>query len=399
MKQNCIVWGAGNYGRRLIPMLKEEGYAITAFCDTNAEMTGKYIEEYEIISPKQAEEMCRTDRNLTVIIGIFDTDAVEEVRETIQGNFEKDTKIQTGHHIQDSFENRMLLTYHQNMVFQWEVDLEKYFLAWLDNMMSEVEYWVRDVADTQGERHEYYVRCAENHRFTHRDILRRVKAGEIVMDIGCGLVSKFGEELENGGKVRLVPVDALAHYYNILNGRMRDSLGKNTSCRFGLFEFLGNIFGGNYADYIIIDNALDHCIDPWRSLVECLYVLKTDGRMYLNHRRAEAVYEGWTGLHKWNVDCSDGKLLIWNKENAVNVTERLKGFAEVYVNYDDSVSVRECQNVGVEIVKKKEFELSSFFDMQKENGILTKFIEKLMAKLALDGREFLCMLEQADYAE
>ena len=83
----------------------------------------------------------------------------------------------------------------------------------------------------------------------------------------------------------------------------------------------------------------------------------------------------------------------------MNVTERLKGFAEVYVNYDDSVSVRECQNVGVEIVKKKEFELSSFFDMQKENGILTKFIEKLMAKLALDGREFLCMLEQADYAE
>ena len=69
--------------------------------------------------------------------------------------------------------------------------------------------------------------------------------------------------------------------------------------------------------------------------------------MYLNHRRAEAVYENWSGLHRWNMDCCDGNFLIWNKENAVNVTENLKDYAEIRVRYDDSVHIRERQNVGV----------------------------------------------------
>lgn len=40
MEQNCIVWGAGNYGRRLIPILTENEYTIKAFCDSNTKLTG-----------------------------------------------------------------------------------------------------------------------------------------------------------------------------------------------------------------------------------------------------------------------------------------------------------------------------------------------------------------------
>lgn len=362
MHQKCIIWGAGNYGRRLAAMLERERYTVVAFCDINADLAGKDIEGHETITVETASEMCRADRTLAVIIGIFDLDVVEEVKSIIRDKFTKDTEVKIGRDIQDIFENRMLKEYHQYMTFKWNVDLEKCFLIWLDNVMSEVEYWVKDVADYRGKRHGYNVKCRKNNIFTHKDICQRVKVGEIVMDIGCGLISRFGNQLNCSGTVQLIPVDALAHFYNIINDKIQDGFKKDYVCHFGLFEFLGNIFGRNYADYIIVDNALDHCIDPWRSLVECLYVLKPGGHMYLNHRRAEAVYEGWSGLHKWNIDCDAGNLLIWNKENAVNVTENLTGFAEINVKYDDSVSSRECQNVGVEIVKKRDFELGSFWD-------------------------------------
>lgn len=119
--------------------------------------------------------------------------------------------------------------------------------------------------------------------------------------------------------------------------------------------------------------------------------------MYLNHRRAEAVYENWAGLHKWNLDCRDGDFLIWNKENVVNVTESLKDYAEVYVRYDESVHARERQNVGVELIKKRNFELGDFLDLTNENIYLTKFIDKLMERLALSSKAFSLMLENADF--
>lgn len=395
MEKKCIVWGAGDYGRRLIPMLDSEGYTILAFCDRKAELEGKEINGYKIVSVEKAAEMCCIDQELTMIIGIFDFKVVEEVRKTIQDYFVRNVKIKTGHDIQDVYEDKLLKAYHQNMIFKWEVDLEKYILAWLDNLASEIEYWVRDVADDRGRNHAYQIMCRKNNRFTHRDILKRVKDDEIIMDIGCGLVSKYGDQLDGGGTVKLVPVDALAHFYNVINGRIRDGYKKDYVCRFGLFEFLGNTFGGNFADYIIVENALDHCIDPWRSLIECLYVLKVDGRMYMNHRRAEAVYEDWSGLHKWNIDCCDENFLIWNQENAVNVTENLKDYAEIHVKYDHSVYARERQNVGVEIIKKKDFELGEFFDLRNENSVLTRLIDKLMEQLASSSSVFLRMLDNA----
>lgn len=393
MHQRCIVWGAGKYGQRLMEMLDKE-YDIAAYCDMSIELLDKKLGKYEIVSIEKAIEMCIADKNLKIIIAIFDQDNIKEVKKIIENKFPRNTEVIVAHDIQDKIENKKLEAYHRNMHFKWEVDLEKYFFIWLDNIMSEVEFWIKSVADSCGRMHKYNISCRENTKFVHPGISPKIKANEIVLDIGCGLMSRYGNELDDGKAIQLIPVDALAYFYNMINGRIQDELKGDYVCRFGLFEFLGNIFGRNYADYIIINNALDHGIDPWRSIVECLYVLKLNGSMHLEHRRAEAVFEDWNGLHKWNIDCANGDMLIWNKENAINVTESLKGLADVYVKYDDSVSARERQSVRVEIIKKKKFELRDFFDMYQENHILTGCIEKLMKKLASDNIHFYNMLNQ-----
>lgn len=88
-------------------------------------------------------------------------------------------------------------------------------------------------------------------------------------------------------------------------------------------------------------------------------------------------------------------MLIWNKENAVNVTDKLKGIAEVHVQYDERVSSRENQNIAVEIIKEKDFELGQFLEITREPAVLTKCIDKLMEKYAQESRQFYDMLEHA----
>ena len=118
--------------------------------------------------------------------------------------------------------------------------------------------------------------------------------------------------------------------------------------------------------------------------------------MYLNHRRAEAVYEAWTGLHKWNIDCHKGDFIIWNKENAKNVTEELKNYADIKVTFDEAVLDREKQNIGVSIRKKRDFSIADFFDIDKESAVLMRCMDKMMERWAADSKDFFSMLEQVE---
>lgn len=102
--------------------------------------------------------MCSANQDLTVIIGIYDMAVVEEVKRTIQTRFAENTKYKIGRDIQHSFENRMLSENYQKMVFRWEVNLGEYFPVWLDNVMSEVEYQVMNVANRRGGRYGYWLR-------------------------------------------------------------------------------------------------------------------------------------------------------------------------------------------------------------------------------------------------
>ena len=190
MYQNFIIWGAGYYGTRIERLIsKEPEHKILAFCDSNTELVGKRIDQYDVVSIEKAVEMCRQDSRLVIVIGIFNYDVIKEVKQAALKYFPQHTKVITGHDIQDAIENKFLQKYHEHMEFRWKVELEKYFFFFFDNIMSEVEYWIKNVADIQGKNHGYYVRCRENERFTHAMIAEVAKPNEVVLDIGCGLLT------------------------------------------------------------------------------------------------------------------------------------------------------------------------------------------------------------------
>ena len=93
------------------------------------------------------------------------------------------------------------------------------------------------------------------------------------------------------------------------------------------------------------------------------------------------------GLHHWNFDCIDGDFVIWSKENAVNVSKQLEGYADIRVSYEEKDD-RDDQWIDVLLKKKRCFNLSQFFNIEEENKIMAGFIDKLFYKLAQDGQSF-----------
>ena len=150
-----------------------------------------------------------------------------------------------------------------------------------------------------------------------------------------------------------------------------------------MFEFIANFYDENFCDGILINNALDHCIDPYKSIIECLYVLKEGGTMRMRHHRAEAVYGSYCGLHKWNLDYnSNDEFIIWNQANAVNISNCFKKIADIKIVHSDDNSQRDDQFIAVDITKKKSFDLEDFFDLKKERRQLAFLVECLMNWIA-----------------
>lgn len=125
-------------------------------------------------------------------------------------------------------------------------------------------------------------------------------------------------------------VDPLANYYNELTKNylksappipVSFSFAEDLSCRFEEEKF----------DIINCTNALDHTVAPMWALIEMCLILKKGGRIFLSHRKNEAVVENYEGFHQWNFDQSEdnGDLIFWNTTNKVNVAKVIEDFCTI----------------------------------------------------------------------
>lgn len=118
-------------------------------------------------------------------------------------------------------------------------------------------------------------------------------------------------------------------------------------------------------------------------MIECLYILKVNGKMWLRHRRSEGSFEAYEGLHKWNLDYNhQGELIFWNQKNAVNMSKSLQEIADVKVLPAKEDAPRIEQVFFCEITKKRGFDLDEFLDMVEERWSLVTMVNNLMTLIA-----------------
>ena len=148
----------------------------------------------------------------------------------------------------------------------------------------------------------------------------------LVVDLGCALSYAMGNLFPAKPAARVDFVDPLAPFYNRILDRYAIDRPR---IRFGMVENLSGSYAPGSVDLIHVRNALDHCADPMRGIIEALACLRPGGVLYLNHFRDEARREGYRGFHQWNITLRGGALTLWNRETAIDVAAELGASASV----------------------------------------------------------------------
>lgn len=381
--EKYIVFGAGKSASGMDKYLSQY-YEILGYYDSDESLWGGVFCNKTIFNKLQVIELChKYQNNLYFIISPIHSGVIAEITEIIKTEFEG--KIIN----KDALQNDLMHRKHKRKreaCQEYHVDFLQQSVQWIKELESEIKYWVDRVAKEHGTYHEEYIANINNQRilpakgFQGENIFCYLKEGAVLMDIGCGAVSRYGSLLPDGSKVDFVAVDSLAYAYQKINAYYAPENKKTVT--FGMFEFMAVFFEKDFADVILIENALDHCIDPLKSLIECLQILKPGGLLRLYHHRAEALWEGCLGLHKWNIDYNDDQeFIIWNEQNYVNVNKFFGEHVEIRI-FVEGDERRSSQYITVELIKKETYNYLKFIDLTQENIMLGRCIDSLMANMA-----------------
>ncbi len=203
------------------------------------------------------------------------------------------------------------------------------FQRWLSGIPYEVAFW-RSYYGNKKRRNDlfgwsqYNKQCA----LDNFDIDAYVSTLETpepkLLDVGCALSYMFGNII-NGKPITVNYVDPLAPFYNRILQRYKID---RPEIKFGMIESLTGSYAPSTVDFIHVRNALDHCSDPFKGIIQALVALKKGCVLYLNHFRNEAENEAYRGFHQFNITEKDGDFILWNKDTELNVTKLCKEFAD-----------------------------------------------------------------------
>ena len=168
-----------------------------------------------------------------------------------------------------------------------------------------------------------------------RDAVERAPGQNVsILDVGAGPITNLGY-VYPGKELTIVPVDPLAdHYARLLEQagleppiKTRPIAGEDLLVHFSPQNF----------DIAHAVNSLDHSSDPLLIAANMLELVRVDGVVLLRHHHNEGEHERYEGLHQWNFDCQDGRLIFWNNAQRLDATEVLsaRGRTEAWVEGDE----------------------------------------------------------------
>ncbi|MDE6512465.1 MAG: hypothetical protein K2L00_10315, partial [Muribaculaceae bacterium] len=207
---------------------------------------------------------------------------------------------------------------------------------WLTGIPYEVAFW-RSYYSNKSSRKalfswsQYGKECRLDH-FDVASFIEGLKREDpVVADVGCAL-SYMLSDIIGGKKRQIVYLDPLAPHYNRI---LDDYSLPYPRITFGMGETLSLLFRKDSISLLHIRNALDHSVRPMMVVWQGLVCLHPGGVLYLNHKPNEAEHEAYMGFHQYNVDCQEGRLVIWNKKECIDVAEVLSDYADVKASITD----------------------------------------------------------------
>lgn len=148
-----------------------------------------------------------------------------------------------------------------------------------------------------------------------------------ILDVGAGPLTIVGKRIA-GRPVHVTAVDPLAEAYN----RMLDDLQIRPPVRTqpGAGERLAALLGENRFELVVSINAVDHASDPLLVIRQMLAVAKPGANVILEHTANEGQTNAYAGLHQWNFDVEDGRLILTGRggRNRTDITRAVGDLAE-----------------------------------------------------------------------
>lgn len=373
LEYKLILFGASKAGENIYNVLQsiDQRINIEFFCDNDKNKHNKYLNNIKIIDIEQLKNI-GNEKVLIVICSMY-------YKEIQQQLLQLDCKSEF------IIDKELISSITRKLVEErnekYEINYEKMCNKWLSNICSEVYYWKRIL-----KKEKEYVGKLSNPREFELERIKKYGYNEksIILDVGSGPLPKYGNTIR-GKNITYLPVDPLAYYYKQLY--KENDIYLPVLTEFGIMENLSLFFKNNYADFIIINNALDHSIDPIKAIIECFKVLKVGGYLTLGHVENEAVFQNNSGLHKWNIFLSkNNDFIIYNEKNKINVTKLLNNYVQIEATreketeyevnrYWITINIRKVCEIDNKIIEK--------FDSKYDLGVLIKqlFLKLLECRL------------------
>jgi len=202
-------------------------------------------------------------------------------------------------------------------------------LLWRSRAKSEVDFWagwLNGAPGTEQWAADRLLRLdpeAEIRDPLVREELDRQGGGTIsILDVGAGPLTRLGYRYP-GKTLEIVAVDPLAGEYDRLLREAGLEPPVRTIAVAG--ERLLEHFGSRRFDVAYATNALDHSADPLAIISNMVTLVRPGGAVLLRHKRNEGQSARYGGLHQWNFDVVDDRLVVWNDAFRVDVGAALGG--------------------------------------------------------------------------